>query len=138
MAWSWTSQIPATPQAPAAARTFVETSLSAIYRDPSVIAETCEDVVVIVSELATNAVQAATTSLWVELEVGPGHVRVAVTDEASGMPTVSGPAAFDQPYGRGLAIVAALSRDWGVMPVIGGAMGKTVWARLDLAVAPDA
>ncbi len=138
MAWSWTSSVPPSPEAPSVARVFVETSFSSAYADVRVVAETCEDLVVIVSELVTNAVQAATTALRIDLDIDGRSVRLAVTDAAIGMPTVTGPAASSQPYGRGLAIVAALSHDWGVVPVAAPHDGKTVWARLDLATAPDA
>ena len=136
MAWSWTSSIPPTPEAPSLARSFVENAMSRAYPDVSWVAETCGDLVVIVSELVTNAVQASTTDLRVDLEIVDLAVRLAVTDAASGMPTVNGPAAVDQPYGRGLAIVAALSHDWGVLPAPASAAGKTVWAKLELAAAP--
>ena len=138
MAWSWTSSISPSPEAPSVARSFVESSMGSAYADVTVVAETCEDLVVIVSELVTNAVQAATTDLRVDLEIVDRIVRLAVTDAASGMPSVSGPAATDQPYGRGLAIVAALSHDWGVLPTgaAGGPAGKTVWARLELVAPP--
>lgn len=138
MAWSWTSSVPPSPEAPAVARIFVESAMSSAYLDIHVVEETCEDLVVIVSELVTNAVQAATSALRIDLEIEGGAVRLAVTDAASGMPTISGPAASSQPYGRGLAIVAALSHDWGVVPVGPPHDGKTVWARLVLAAEPDA
>jgi anti-sigma regulatory factor (Ser/Thr protein kinase) len=138
MAWSWTSSIPPSPEAPSLARTFVESSMTAAYRDLRSVEETCDDLVVIVSELVTNSVQATTAALQVDLEIDGRTVRIAVTDAATGMPTVTGPAASTQPYGRGLAIVAALSDDWGVLPVAAPSGGKTVWARLLLAAAPDA
>lgn len=133
MTRAWTSSLPADRHAPAAARAFVEDSLRRVVGpDLSPVAETCEDLTVIVSELVTNAVQAATSTVSVELAVESGSVRLAVTDVARGMPTLAGPASATQPYGRGLAIVAALSRDWGVVPLAGDGAGKTVWARLDL------
>lgn len=138
MAWSWTSLIPATPGAPAAARSFVEGSLVGAYHHPHEVAAVCDDLIVIVSELVTNAVQAAAASLRVELAIEGRSVRLAVTDGADGLPAPTPHAAPDQPYGRGLAIVAALSREWGVVPLPGGSAGKTVWARLDLPVPPDA
>jgi serine/threonine-protein kinase RsbW len=138
MAWSWTSSIPPSPEAPAVARQFVENSLGRAYPDTSVVAETCDDLVVIVSELVTNAVQAATSDLRVDLEITGRHVRLAVTDIAAGMPTITSRAASTQPYGRGLAIVAALSHDWGVIAAPRPDAGKTVWALLDLAEPPTA
>ena len=137
MTWSCTSSIPPSPEAPSVARAFVEASLGSAYRDTGIVAETCDDLVVIVSELVTNAVQAATAALRVDLDIEGRSIRLAVTDVASGMPTVSDRAASSQPFGRGLAIVAALSHEWGVVPVAAAQDGKTVWARLDLAAAPD-
>ncbi|MHA3703795.1 ATP-binding protein [Jatrophihabitans sp. YIM 134969] len=138
MTWSWTSSIPPSPEAPSVARQFIESSLSRAYRDVAAVADTCDDLTVIVSELVTNSVQAATTDLQVDLEIDDVWVRLAVTDAATGMPSVTGPAASTQPYGRGLAIVAALASDWGVVPLAAPRDGKTVWARLGLATPPDA
>jgi anti-sigma regulatory factor (Ser/Thr protein kinase) len=82
----------------------------------------------VVSELVTNAVLHARTELVLTLEVRPGVVRVAVRDRS--------PAALavrnyppDAVTGRGLGVVAALSRTWGM---VADADGKLVWAEFDL------
>jgi PAS domain S-box-containing protein len=85
------------------------------------------------SELATNAVQHAATEFEVAITVGATTdgadgarwVRVAVSDEAPGYPAPEEPAA-DAPHGRGLRIVESLADAWGI-EVQRGRPGKTVW-----------
>jgi PAS domain S-box-containing protein len=85
------------------------------------------------SELATNAVQHAATEFEVAITLGAlaegtdgaRWVRVAVSDEAPGYPAPEEPAA-DAPRGRGLLIVESLADAWGV-EVQRGRPGKTVW-----------
>ena len=82
-----------------------------------------------VSELATNAMQHAETDFEVEISVTPDIrgrcVHVRVTDDAPGFPTPQEPAA-DAPHGRGLRIVASLADAWGI-EMHRGSPGKTVW-----------
>lgn len=82
----------------------------------------------VVSELITNAVMAGSSSIDMDLTVHRDHVRVAVADDAPGTPTLQRPSARDE-HGRGLTIVSAISRDWGVEPE---ASGKVVWASVAL------
>ena len=85
------------------------------------------------SELATNAVQHAATEFEVAITLGAlsegtdgaRWVRVAVSDGAPGHPAPEEPAA-DAPHGRGLRIVESLADAWGV-EVQRGRPGKTVW-----------
>ena len=69
------------------------------------------------SELATNAVQHADTEFEVDIdadrEAGGRWVRVRVTDEAAGLPHRPEPPP-DAPHGRGLRIVETLADAWGV------------------------
>ncbi len=89
-----------------------------------------DDVVLVVSELVGNAVlhAAAATDheLHVKWEVEPDAVVIRVVDGTAEMP-MTPPAEPDAPSGRGLAIVAALARDWGVQC---DEHGKQVWARV--------
>jgi anti-sigma regulatory factor (Ser/Thr protein kinase) len=105
-------------------------------------------VTLVVSELVTNAiVHAATTMRFqVSLEPGGGSARIEVHDgvvpgaraERVGSPGAggllgaagAGRAWGDPTGGRGLAMVGRLSREWGVRP---DAEGKTVWAIVVLA-----
>ena len=87
-----------------------------------------EDVELVVTELVTNAVLHAPAGL-VRLRVVPleDAVRVEVEDTGHGMP-VAVRESTEAMTGRGLALVAALSRAWGVE---GGREGhKVVWAEV--------
>lgn len=85
------------------------------------------DVLLIVSELATNAITAG----------GAGHVELRVwgTDDSviieveDSSPVLPNPrvAADDDTSGRGLAIVEILAEEWGSRESVAG--GKVVWAR---------
>ncbi|MEY2438388.1 MAG: hypothetical protein QOF97_3224 [Acidimicrobiaceae bacterium] len=87
------------------------------------------DLELVVSELAANAVRHARTRYQVTIEVGADAVVVEVHDESRALPERRDPRPTDG-GGRGLMIVEALSRRWGVRPVAGD--GKTVWAELAL------
>ncbi len=89
--------------------------------------------VLMLSELATNAVQHAATEFEVQVQVAPdGHrVRVEVTDGAAGFPTPQEQVA-DAPHGRGLHIVRTLADTWGI-EMRRDQPGKTVWFSLPLA-----
>lgn len=84
------------------------------------------DVKLIVSELVTNALQAAATGIRVTAERREGGIEVRVYDDAAGWPRPLAPAAVEN-HGRGLHIVAALATRWGVTADAGG---KTVWAEV--------
>lgn len=80
-----------------------------------------------VSELVTNAVVHAGSSLTVRLRVG-GWVRLEVSD-ADPRPLDPPPMAEpDRESGRGLRLVADVSRAWGVER---DPRGKTVWCELE-------
>jgi hypothetical protein len=64
--------------------------------------------------------------------VGPS-LFVIVRDNDPQAPVLQDPADLDED-GRGLALVAALSRTWGHYPV--GTAGKAVWAEIDVSGAP--
>jgi two-component sensor histidine kinase len=84
----------------------------------------------IVSELVTNAVEASKEEWTVTLRLFAGELSllVMVWDE-SGEPPVRRYPGPDEPSGRGLMIVAAMSDAYGAVAGYGG--GKVVWARLD-------
>jgi PAS domain S-box-containing protein len=95
--------------------------------------EEADALVLMVSELATNAVQHAATEFEVAVRVAPdgGHVRVEVHDGAPGFPTPPEEVP-DAPHGRGLRIVRALADAWGI-EMWRDRPGKTVWFSLPLA-----
>ncbi len=90
-------------------------------------AELVDRVVLATSELVTNAVVHAKTPmrLWVELR--GSWLRVSVDDRSPRPARPAEPALRpESEAGRGLQLVAALARSWGVESHRGGA-GKTVW-----------
>lgn len=84
-----------------------------------------DDVVLVASELATNAIAHARTPFKVRLTAPGDHVRLEVSDQSSVIP------AIEQLSGsqRGLRIVQALSSRWGIDP---DESGKTIWVDFDL------
>lgn len=93
--------------APGIARGLIAAALGA-WRDPA-------DIVLIASELVTNAVQHGSPPLVLGLSIAPARARVSVMNargESATQPRIVA-AGADEPDGRGLAIVAALSADWG-------------------------
>ncbi len=90
-------------------------------------------VVLMLSELATNAVLHASTPFDVTVAVAPdaSSVRVDVNDGAGGYPVPLEPDA-DAPHGRGLHIVRTLADAWGI-EMRRGQPGKTVWFCASLA-----
>ena len=98
------------------------------------VAERCDDIAIVVSELVTNALQHAppdpssTRTGW-PIQLGllhPGHrVMCAVADASKAVPVPKEPDSFDE-TGRGLHVIAALSDQWGY--TTSGDMGKVIWA----------
>lgn len=82
-----------------------------------------------VSELVANAVLHARSDVTVRVFQVPGGVRVEVHDASPRQPA---PRSYpsDATTGRGLALVAALARNWGVEPTTAG---KAVWCEIDQA-----
>ncbi|NUU18810.1 ATP-binding protein [Cellulomonas humilata] len=77
------------------------------------------------AELVSNAVVHGPDGgdVRVEVRIDGATVRVSVRDTGGGTPTVGHPEPT-APSGRGLALVEALSTDWGIHP---HRDGKTVW-----------
>lgn len=89
-------------------------------------AHVADDVRLLVSELVTNAILHAHSSVEVALFVGEHRLRVEVTDHCRNHPEPRRPTTTDS-NGRGLLIVDALAEAWGVE---GRDDGKTVWFEL--------
>ena len=87
--------------------------------------ELIEDVRLVVSELATNAVAHAQTPFVVILSLTDGLVLVTIQDASSAVPVRGAPDVTDM-SGRGLMIVELLSDAWGTSTDAGGS--KSVWA----------
>jgi anti-sigma regulatory factor (Ser/Thr protein kinase) len=114
--------LPRSPSSVAVARRFI----MAWAADWSFAEPAREQLVLIGSELVTNAVLHARTDLTLTLEPRGDRVRISVRDHSQA------PAALrhyraDALTGRGLGVVAALSDNWGISAATDG---KVVWAEL--------
>ncbi|GHE67350.1 hypothetical protein GCM10014715_21310 [Streptomyces spiralis] len=125
--------LPGSPLAPGSARGLARAALTE-WRELGLTVpdRLADDVLVVVSELVTNAVVHAGTDveLVCRLEPETGACVVEVSDQhPSRAPRGHvGEAPYEPPeYGRGLRLVAALAEEWGVTYRTGA---KTVWARL--------
>ncbi len=83
----------------------------------------CDTVLLLVSEVATNALVHGAGQVLVRVVPTEGGVRIEVVDGSPALPRPRTAKDTDE-GGRGLALVEALSSAWGAEPVDGG---KTVW-----------
>ncbi|MFI8945333.1 SpoIIE family protein phosphatase [Streptomyces sp. NPDC053750] len=128
------------PLAPGAARAVVRAALAdwvalGLPGTARLTEQLAADVLVVASELVTNAVVHAGTDLEMSCRLGEtGTLVVEVTDRHPSRAPGSGgenEVPRESPeYGRGLRLVAALSESWGITYRPGA---KTVWARLPVA-----
>ncbi|WP_214410946.1 ATP-binding protein [Sphaerisporangium fuscum] len=87
--------------------------------------ELVDDVVLMVSELVTNAIAHGAPPIRLSLRAGDGALRGEVTDHGEGLPHRLH-VGDEVDHGRGLLIVDALADRWGVSSVPERA-GKGVW-----------
>ena len=118
MSESPSATFPASPTSPQAARTFVRQVLPEVSE-----AEIADVIMLLVTELVTNAVMHARSPVRVQVEVADHQVRVGVHDDAP-QPPVRRQASEEALGGRGLLLLDRLSDRWGydAQPP-----GKTVW-----------
>ncbi|MFI6864164.1 ATP-binding protein [Streptomyces sp. NPDC050421] len=88
-----------------------------------------EDVLLVVSELVTNACLHADGPDELRIACTSKALRVEVADGGAGQPAPRTPHRAGRPGGHGMFIVQRLCLDWGVVRVP-GEPGKTVWAEL--------
>jgi len=108
----------------AEARAFAARCLTDHLMDPCV-----DDVRLVVSELATNAVVHAATEFTLTVERLDGVLTVTVRDGSPARPRRYPGLSQTRTRGRGLQMVGALSSSWGITDEIDG---KSVWARFDV------
>jgi Histidine kinase-like ATPase domain len=102
--------------------------------------EAVDDVLLVVSELVSNGVQASLVltlprpvQVWVYCD--GARVQVQVGDESHAQP-ICIPLGEEASGGRGLIVVAALSERWGWFPVSGHGLAKIVWAEIPAELRP--
>ncbi|MFJ3900236.1 ATP-binding protein [Streptomyces sp. NPDC090025] len=113
------------PETARAAREYVREVVN--LADPPFALDRVSDLQLVTSELVTNAVRYGTEpgdSILVTVSTGPRHVRVEVHDPTRRRPRRR-PDSDERARGRGLFVVEALARSWGVDD---RPMGKVVWA----------
>lgn len=110
-------QFDAAPESVPFARRFIEEQLHDC--PPGVVGV----VLLLTSELATNAVVHAQSPFSVEVGRSDRTVRVSVSDR-SDVPPVQLSATPADEHGRGIQLLSALSANWGIEP---RDSGKEVW-----------
>jgi anti-sigma regulatory factor (Ser/Thr protein kinase) len=113
----------ASQQSVGAARRFVSELITDLTPEQQ------DAVILMVSELATNALVHAASGFQLTIDRTKTRLRVSVADLGAGTPSLQSPPSR-QPHGRGLRIVEELSDEWGTSEA--PKKGKTVWFRLNL------
>ena len=85
-----------------------------------------DDITLVTVELVSNAMRHGAGPVELQLQDGPGTLRISVGDSSDVLPRPPAPNAM-APGGRGLMILSGLGR-WGVNR--GPRGGKTVWCEL--------
>ena len=96
-------------------------------------ADLADTVTLLISELVANAVMHAHSTAEISVLLHPGCVRIEVADHDPTIPkrrTVG----LESTSGRGLALVEALSRSWGIERT---PTGKYIWFEVDRPDDPD-
>src|ERR1700754_3688802 len=86
-----------------------------------------DDALLVVSELAANAITHAASDYRVRLASTPWSLRIEVRDGGQGTPEPQ-PQSLTNEHGRGLLMVAAIASSWGIERSEG--RRKLVWAEL--------
>jgi CheY-like chemotaxis protein len=93
------------------------------------IDEPLDDALLVVSELAANALTHARSSYRIQLSANQQALRIEVDDDGAGTPEPQ-PLTDTLEHGRGLHLVGALAASWGMEAAETG--GKRVWAEIAL------
>ena len=117
--WTLRRAVESAAEARAAARSFLDGSVG---RRPE------EAILLVVTELVSNAVQHGKEPIELRLSMATSAVRIEV-DDAEPRPAIMRRPGDRETSGRGLVIVDRLGR-WGCAPREGD--GKTVWCEVDV------
>ncbi|WP_437052810.1 SpoIIE family protein phosphatase [Streptomyces sp. enrichment culture] len=112
------------PEAVRHARRFTKRTLRAWG-----VAAPADAVLLIVSELVTNALVHTEGPVRMDLTLVGNRMRIAVADASPRTPVKPTSIGWEATGGRGLLLVEAMSAAWGTVPVSGG---KQVWSELVL------
>jgi hypothetical protein len=112
-------ELPVSHHAPALARDFLRTGSCVVHHSALV-----DDALLLTSVLVTNSVLYGGAPLVIAVDCDGEQLQVRVRDGSPAAPTPQAATDSDE-NGRGLALVAALSDDWGVAPDPDD--GKYVW-----------
>jgi GAF domain-containing protein/anti-sigma regulatory factor (Ser/Thr protein kinase) len=96
--------------------------------------EELDAVLLLVSELVTNALVHTEGPVRLDLTLFNHRLRIAVADASPRTPVRPTSIGWEATGGRGIWLVEAMSTAWGTVPVSGG---KQVWADLALPQAPS-
>jgi PAS domain S-box-containing protein len=116
--------VPAVAESVAGVRRFAEHVLTDWAIAPDVIG----DLVLVVSELVTNAILHSRSPIELRLSRTSDRLVVAVHDGTTTVPRRLQPN-LDAEHGRGMQLVSAIARQWGVRPT---EHGKSVWCEIDM------
>jgi anti-sigma regulatory factor (Ser/Thr protein kinase) len=131
--WQVVKSLRPHPLAVGQARNFCTRRLTSVLDDRTDAPDVVADAAAIASELVTNAVTAGSSAIELCLGLRANSIYIEVLDDALGTVTPATPAPTDV-KGRGLLVVAALSREWGVTAADGS---KQVWAEVALSGISD-
>ncbi|MGR6974598.1 SpoIIE family protein phosphatase [Streptomyces cynarae] len=97
------------------------------------VPEETDTVLLVVSELVTNALVHTDGQVRLDLTLSNHRLRVAVADSSPRTPVKPTSIGWEATGGRGIVLVEAMSDTWGTLPVSGG---KQVWADIVLEHSP--
>ncbi|HTD07991.1 MAG TPA: ATP-binding protein [Solirubrobacteraceae bacterium] len=120
---------PAERQSPGRARRLIACELRRWGHHEALV----DDAVLVVSELASNAVIHAGSPFTVSIQSRDSLLRIAVRDAAPVPAGTNGDRGLLVRAPHGLAVVQALADQWGVELADGDGIGKIVWAELRVA-----
>ncbi|MGW0080181.1 SpoIIE family protein phosphatase [Streptomyces sp. NPDC003393] len=112
------------PEAVSHARRFTRRTLRAWQ-----VTEEADTVLLVVSELVTNALVHTDGQVRLDLALVNDRLRIAVADTSPRTPVKPTRIGWEATGGRGILLVEAVSAAWGTLPVSGG---KQVWCELAL------
>ena len=120
---SWT--VWRVPEAVGHARRFTRRTL----RTWGVTPPDTDAVLLVVSELVTNALVHTDGRVRLDLTLVHHRLRVAVADSSPRTPVKPAGISWEATGGRGILLVEAMAAEWGTVPVSGG---KQVWSEIPL------